>query len=183
MLRAREMAQRIKGKGCLLGPILALLWASRRKPSLARGLRPVSVTSIWGDSAKRVWPCLCPAVAEVELCYWSCQSLHTLCHPSLPPMLSYPTKNSPPYVLNLYKQEVDAIKLSSCLDKNASSVCFFWAINTRHPAQPWSDPGRTGASLLSPGPASKELSGAYCQGWCMAMLPRTYLMEGGDHHP
>ena len=44
-----------------------------------------------------------PTVADVELCHWPCQSLHTLCHLFLPPMSSYPTKNPPPYVPNLYK--------------------------------------------------------------------------------
>ena len=45
-----------------------------------------------------------PASADVELCHWSCQSLHTLCHPSPPPTSSYPTKNPLPYVSNLHKQ-------------------------------------------------------------------------------
>ena len=79
------------------------------------------------DSARPVWPCLCPTVADVELCHWPCQSLHTLRHPSQPPMSSYPTKNPPPYVPNLYKQEVDAIQLSSCFDKLLAWVCFFGA--------------------------------------------------------
>ena len=48
----------------------------------------------WGDSARPVWPCLCPAVADVELCHWPCQSLHTLCHPSPPPTSSYPNAPS-----------------------------------------------------------------------------------------
>ena len=41
-------------------------------------LRPVSVTSIWDDSARPVLLYLFPPVADVELCH--CQSLHTLCH-------------------------------------------------------------------------------------------------------
>ena len=85
----------------LLGPILALVWAFRTNVSLTRVLRPVSVIC-WGDSARPVWPCLCPAVDDVELCHWPCQSLHTIHIPSLPP---YPTKNHPSYVPNLYKQE------------------------------------------------------------------------------
>jgi hypothetical protein len=31
-------------------------------------------------------------LADVELCHWPCQSLHTLCPPSLPPMSSFPIK-------------------------------------------------------------------------------------------
>jgi hypothetical protein len=73
-------------------------------------------------------------------------------------MSSYPTKNPPPYVLNLYKQEADSIKLSSCFNKTPDLVCVFWAIDTCHPAQPWRDPSGTGTSLLSPGPAGKELA-------------------------
>jgi hypothetical protein len=100
----------------------------------------VSVTSIWGDSARPVWPCLCPA--DVELCHWPCQSLHTLRHPSLSPTSSYPTKNPPPYVPNLYKQETDAIKLSSCFDKT-SDLLFLLS------------PGET---LAGPGPLSSSLN-------------------------
>ena len=154
----------------MLVPILALVWALRtnlslalvsaalwESLSLAGVLRPVSVTSVSGDSSRPACPCLCPAVADVELCHWPCQSLHTLCHPSLPPMSSYPPpkKRKPHYVQNLYKREADAIKLSSCFDKTPSSVCFFWAINICHPAQPRTGRVRPG-SLLSPGPASKE---------------------------
>ena len=89
----------------------------------------------WGDSARSVCPCLCPTVAEVELCHWPCWSLHTLCHHSLTPTSSYSTKNTPPYVLNLYKWEADAIKLSSCFNKIPGLVCFFWAIDTCHPSK------------------------------------------------
>jgi hypothetical protein len=48
--------------------------------------------------------------------------------------------------------------LSSCVDKTLGSVCFFWAIDTLHPALPWRDPDRSGTSLLSFGLASKELA-------------------------
>jgi hypothetical protein len=74
-----------------------------------------------------------PTVADVELCHWPCQSRHTLCHPSLPPMSSYPTQNcthTHPHVPNLYKQEANAIKLSSCFERLMPQVCFFWAIDT-----------------------------------------------------
>jgi hypothetical protein len=129
---------------CVLGSILDLVWTLRTNPSLAR----VS-SALWerlslsqslpypDDSARSVWPWLSPAVADVELCHWPCQSLHSLCHPSRP-LTSYSTKNPPSYVPNLYKREADAIKLSSCFDKTPSDktpslVCFFWAINIRHP--------------------------------------------------
>jgi hypothetical protein len=102
------------------------------------------------DLARPVWPCLCPAVADVEHCHWACQSLHTLCHPSPPPMSSYPTKNPPPCVPNLFKREADAIELSSCFDKTPLLVCFSWVILL--------SPYGTGTSLLSPGPASTELA-------------------------
>jgi hypothetical protein len=81
-----------------------------------------------GDSARPVWPCLGPVVADVELYHWSCQSLHNLHNLSPPPTSSYPTQNSPPHVPNLYKGETDAIKLSSCFNKTPSSVWVFWAI-------------------------------------------------------
>ena len=97
-----------------------------------------------------------PRLADVELCHWPCESLHTLHHPSLAPMSSYPTQNLPPYVQNLYKREADAIKLSSCFDKTPGLVCFFWAINTHHPVQPRRDPGGTRTTLVSPGPAGKK---------------------------
>ena len=93
------------------------------------------------ESTRPVWPCLCPTVFDVELCHWPCQSLHILCHPSLPPMSSYPTKSPPTYVSNLYKGKADAIKCSSCFNQTPDSLCFFWTINTHHPAQPESDPG------------------------------------------
>ena len=72
------------------------------------GLSFETCLSHFSDSARPVWPCLCPTVADVELCHWPCQSLHMLCHSSLPSMSSYPAKKLPPYVLNLYKQETDA---------------------------------------------------------------------------
>ena len=65
-------------------------------------------------------------------------------------MSSYPTKNLPPYVQNLYKQEADAIMLSSCFDRLPAWVGFFWAIDARHPAQPWRYPGGTETSVLLP---------------------------------
>jgi hypothetical protein len=124
----------------LSGPILALAWALRKNPSLAGvsvALREsLSLAQVWDlaqslphqdDSARPVWPCLCPAIADVELCHWLCQSLHTLHHPFLTPMSFYPTKSSPPYVPNLYKQEADVIRLSSCFDKLLALVCLFWA--------------------------------------------------------
>lgn len=146
----------------IVGPYLALVWALRTNLSLAwvsaalwenlslpPVLRPVSVC-IRGDSARPVWPCLCPTVADVELCYWPCQLLHILHHPSPPPRSFYSTKNPPPYVLKLYKQEADAIKLSSFFDKTPSSECFFWAVDTRHPALPQE-------TLVGPGSFSSPL--------------------------
>jgi hypothetical protein len=82
----------------------------------------------------------CPTIADVELCNWPCQSPPTLCHSFLHPMSSYSTKNRPPYVPNVYKWEADVIKLSSCFYKTPGSMCFFWAIDTGHPAHPLRDP-------------------------------------------
>lgn len=47
-------------------------------------------------------------------------------------------------------------KQSFCFDKTPCSVCFFWAVDTGHPAQPLRNPIGTGASLLLPGPAGME---------------------------
>jgi hypothetical protein len=138
-------------RGEMLGPILALIWVLRTNPSLVPVWRPVSVTSISGWLSKT---CFSPASADEELCHWPCQSLHTLCYPSPPPMSSYPTKNPLPYVLNLYKWEADAIEF--LLWQIPGSVCFFEAVDTRHPAQPQRDLGGTGTSLLSPGFLNKK---------------------------
>jgi hypothetical protein len=127
--------------------------------SLSPAQRPVSVTSILGCLSKICLACLCPTIADVELCHWPCQSLHTLHHPSPSPMSCYPIKNPPPYVPNLYKQEVDVIELSSYFDRLPAQVCFFWVDDIRHPTQPRRDPsstGRSGTPLLSPGPADKQ---------------------------
>jgi hypothetical protein len=104
-----------------------------------------------GDSVRPVCPFLCPAIAEVKLCQWPCQSFHTLHHPSPPPTSCYPTKNP-----NLYKREADAIESSSCFNKTPGLVCFFWAVDTCHITQPWR--ALVGPRLLLSGPASKELA-------------------------
>ena len=134
------------GSPCLLVPMLVLVRAVRTNSSLAQFsvalweilslagvLRPVSVISVSGDSSRPACPCLCIAVADVELCHWPCQSLHTLHHTSPHPMSSYPMKHLPDYVMNLCKQETDTIKLSPCFYKTPCSVCFFWVVDTHHP--------------------------------------------------
>jgi hypothetical protein len=129
----------------MLGPILALIWALRTNKDWLEFWDLSQSLPYWSNLKSRpVWPCLCPAFADVELCHWPWQSLHTLCHPSPPPMSSYPTQNPPPYVHNLYKQESDAIKLIFFFKKTPGSVCFFLGHRHSHAAQPWKDPGGTG---------------------------------------
>ena len=127
------------------------------------------------DSARPVWPCLCSTIADVQLCHWPCQSLHTLCHPSLPPMSSYPTKNPPPYVLNLYKWEADAIKLSSCFDRLTAGVGFFWTFDTHHSAQPWE-------ILAGSRPLSSHLDLMARSKQCMAWKSHFYLGKRSFHY-
>jgi hypothetical protein len=137
----------------MLSPILALVWALRTNPSLAQVLRPVSVTSVLEWLSNTYLALLLP-----HLCWCGALPLAlsaTPYPPSLPATSPYPTKNSPPYVPNLYKRETDAIKLSSCFNKTPGSVCFFLrstlAISLSPGETPWD-----GTSLFSPGPAGKE---------------------------
>jgi hypothetical protein len=60
------------------------------KPGL--NLRPVSLTFALGWLIKTCGPAFTLPVANVELCHWPSQSLHTLCHPSPCPVSSYTTK-------------------------------------------------------------------------------------------
>jgi hypothetical protein len=127
----------------VLGPFLALIWAWRTNLSLARVLRPVSVTSM---TKKGLFG---PASVPYPPPHCKCRALPlalstTLYPPSYFPV-SYvilPHQNPPPHGPNLYKQVSDSIKLNSCFDKTPGSVCFFWTFNTRHPTQPWRDPWR-----------------------------------------